>query len=242
VPGDGDDEADDDDDEAAALAHALWVRSRRRGPPPPPFPPAETADPSGLVAVGGRLSPRLIIEAYRNGIYPMAEHDGTLGWWSPPRRAVIPLTKDYHVPRRLRRRMKQFELRFDTDWKGILEGCARPEGTWISEEIEREYGNLFREKRAHTVEAWYQGKLAGGLYGVRVGAAFMAESKFHYVTDASKVAVVGLVERLVERGFELLDVQILTKHLATLGTVEISRREYLRRLGDAIVRGERPFP
>jgi leucyl/phenylalanyl-tRNA--protein transferase len=139
--------------------------------------------------------------------------------------------------------MKQFEIRFDSDWAGVIKGCARPSGTWISEEIEREYRKLFHARQAHTVEAWYEGKLAGGLYGVRVGSAFMAESKFHYVTDASKVALVALVERLVERGFTLLDVQYVTPHLGRMGAVWVSRREYLRRLGDAlIVHPEPSFP
>ncbi|MEZ0227625.1 MAG: leucyl/phenylalanyl-tRNA--protein transferase [Planctomycetota bacterium] len=221
---------------------SLPLQARRRGPPPPPLPPAETAAPDGLVAVGGRLTPALIVEAYRRGIFPMAERDGLNGWWSPDPRAIIPVSKEYHVPRRLRRTMKKFEVRFDSDWKGVLKGCARPEGTWISDEIEREYGKLFEKKQCHTVEAWQDGQLAGGLYGVRVGGAFMAESKFHYVRDASKVALVALVERLAQNGFTLLDVQYVTPHLATMGAVWVSRREYLRRLGDALIAGERPFP
>lgn len=225
----------------AALA-GLPLQARRRGPPPPPLPSAETAAEDGLVAVGGRLSPALILDAYRTGIFPMAERDGTLGWWSPNPRGIIPISRDFHVARRLRRTMKKFEVRFDSDWPGVLKGCARPEGTWISAEIERDYRRLFEQRRCHTVEAWYKGQLAGGLYGVRVGAAFMAESKFHYLRDASKVALVGLVERLVERGFGLLDVQYVTPHLARMGAVWVSRREYLRRLGDALIQGERPFP
>jgi len=216
-------------------------RLRRRFPSPPPFPPAEAATPEGLVAFGGRLTPELIIDAYRRGIFPMAERGG-LFWFSPSPRGIIPLEEPYHVPRRLRRTMKSFELRFDTDYAGVIKGCARPEGTWISAEIEREYGKLFSRRVCHTVEAWQDGKLAGGLYGVQVGAAFMAESMFHHVRDASKVALVGLVERLRERGFLLLDVQYVTSHLASMGAVWVSRRDYLRRLGDALIAGEKTFP
>ncbi len=239
------DEPEDEDALRRALRAAfaaLPLHARRRGPPPPPFPAAETASSDGLVAVGGLLTPGIIIEAYRRGIFPMAERDGSLGWWSPHPRGIIELSKGYHVPRRLERTMKKFEVRFDSDWKGVLKGCARPEGTWISEEIEREYGKLFARHECHTVEAWFDGQLAGGLYGVRVGAAFMAESKFHYVRDGSKVALVALVRRLVERDFRLLDVQYVTPHLARMGAVWVSRREYLRRLGDAIIAGERAFP
>jgi leucyl/phenylalanyl-tRNA--protein transferase len=215
---------------------------RQRGPAPPPFPSAERATADGLVALGGKLSPALILDAYRRGIFPMAERDGSLGWWSPHPRGIIPISKDYHVPRRLERTLKKFEIRFDSDWKGVLKGCARPEGTWISAEIEREYGKLFQKKHCHTVEAWQDGKLAGGLYGVRIGTAFMAESMFHNVRDASKVALVALVRRLVERGFTLLDVQYVTPHLESMGAAWVTRRDYLRRLGDAVIAGEKPFP
>lgn len=236
-----------EDDEALRRAiraayRSIPLQARRRGLPPPPFPAAETAAQDGLVAVGGRLTPPVIVDAYRRGIFPMAERDGLLGWWSPDPRGIIPISQGYHVARRLRRTMKKFEVRFDSDWKGVLKGCARPEGTWISDEIEREYGRLFQMKQCHTVEAWQDGKLAGGLYGVRVGGAFMAESKFHYVRDASKVALVALVERLAAQGFTLLDVQYVTPHLATMGAVWVSRREYLRRLGESLIAGERPFP
>ncbi len=207
----------------------------RGKPAPPPLPPAESAASDGLVAVGGRLTPELILEAYAKGIFPMADEDGTLAWWSPNPRAIIELDP-FHVPRRLRRTMKRFEVRVDSDWKGVIKGCARPEGTWISDEIEREYRRLFERGSCHTVEAWYQGKLAGGLYGVRIGAAFMAESKFHHVRDASKVALVALVERLRQRGFELLDVQYVTPHLGRMGASWISRRVYLERLARAVLK------
>jgi leucyl/phenylalanyl-tRNA--protein transferase len=222
------------------LLERVPLSKRKRGLEPPPLPPAESAAPDGLVAVGGRLTPELILDAYAKGIFPMAEGRGLLGWWSPDPRGIVELGA-YHVPTRLRRRMKQFEVRIDSDWDGVLEGCARPEGTWISEEIKREYGRLFERGQAHTVEAWYAGKLAGGLYGVRIGAAFMAESKFHYVTDASKVALVALVERLAERGFELLDVQYVTPHLSRMGARWISRRDYLARLDRAIAKGDIAF-
>lgn len=210
--------------------------AERRKPRPPPFPDPERASADGLVAVGGTLTPALILEAYAKGIFPMDE-DGARGWFSPDPRAVIPLD-GLHVSRRLARTIRQgrFEVRFDTDFAGVVRGCARPDGTWISEQIFEAYLALHREGPAHSVECWRDGKLAGGTYGVRVGAAFMAESKFHVVRDASKVVLAALVERLRERGFELLDVQYLTPHLARLGAVAIPRREYLRRLRAALAR------
>ncbi|MBI3723511.1 leucyl/phenylalanyl-tRNA--protein transferase [bacterium] len=211
------------------------LKARGRGKAPPPLPPAESAASDGLVAVGGKLTPELILEAYGKGIFPMAEHSGLLGWWSPNPRAIIELDP-YHVARSLRRRSRQFEVRVDSDWSGVLKGCARPEGTWISDEIEREYRRLFERGACHTVEAWYRGQLAGGLYGVSLGAAFMAESKFHHVRDASKVALVALVELLRERGYELLDVQYVTPHLARMGASWISRSEYLARLARAVAK------
>jgi leucyl/phenylalanyl-tRNA--protein transferase len=187
------------------------------------------------------LTPERILEAYAGGIFPMAEPEGTLGWWSPDPRGVIELTSDHHVARRLRRRMRAFEIRFDTDFDGVVQGCARPEGTWISAQIWREYRRLFDQGRCHTVEAWQGELLAGGLYGVSIGAAFMAESMFHAVTDASKVALVALVERLLATGFTLLDVQYVTPHLARMGARWISRADYLARLHEAIALENRSF-
>jgi leucyl/phenylalanyl-tRNA--protein transferase len=215
----------------------------RGKPEPPPFPPVESAGADGLVAVGRELDADLVLEAYARGIFPMAEpppDDDVIGWWSPDPRCVIPLD-GLHVSRRLARTIRQgkFEVRFDTAFEAVMRGCARPEGTWISDDVLRTYLELHRRGLAHSVECWREGRLAGGTYGVRIGAAFMAESKFHVDRDASKVAVVALVERLNGRGFELLDVQYLTAHLARLGAVALPRREYLRRLAAAAKKSPR---
>lgn len=175
--------------------------------------------------------------AYRRGIFPMYNHyTGGIDWYRPDPRAIFPLD-GFHVSRSLARTIRQrvFTVTFDNDFEGVMRGCAdRPEGTWISEDFIELYGELHRRGKAHSVEAWRDGRLAGGAYGVALGAAFMAESMFHYETDASKVALNALVERLRERGFELLDTQYLTPHLASLGAVEISHREYYDRLKRAL--------
>jgi len=183
------------------------------------------------------LTPEGILLAYSHGIFPMAdERTGEVLWFRPDPRAVIPLY-GFHVSRSLARTLKRalFEVRIDTDFEGVMRGCAdRPEGTWISERFVEVYGALHRAGVAHSVEAWRSGRLGGGLYGLALGGAFMAESMFHRDTDASKVALAALVGRLRERGFTLLDVQYLTPHLESLGAVEISRREYERRLERAL--------
>lgn len=153
-------------------------------------------------------------------------------WLQPDPRAIIPLD-GFHISRSLAKTLRQgkFVVRYNTDFPGVMRGCAdREEGTWISEEFFDVYGALHKQGKAHSAEAWIDGRLAGGTYGVAIGGAFMAESMFHYETDASKVALAGLVERLRERNFALLDVQYLTPHLASLGAIEISNEEYIRRL------------
>jgi leucyl/phenylalanyl-tRNA--protein transferase len=165
--------------------------------------------------------------------------DPTLYWVEPRLRGVLPLDA-FHLPKRLARtvRSERFELRVDTDFPGVIEGCAasRPErrATWINDPIRRLYGELFRLGHVHTVEAWRDGKLVGGLYGVKLGAAFFGESMFSVERDASKVALVHLVTRLKRGGFTLLDMQFLTGHLAQFGAVEIKREDYLRLLDDAL--------
>jgi leucyl/phenylalanyl-tRNA--protein transferase len=163
------------------------------------------------------------------------ERSGEVLWFRPDPRAIIPLD-DFHVSRSLARTLRRgtFEARVDTDFEGVMRGCAdRPEGTWISERFLEVYGALHRAGTAHSVEAWREKQLVGGTYGLALGGAFMAESMFHRERDASKVALAALVQRLVERGFTLLDVQYLTPHLESLGAVEITRREYERRLQHA---------
>jgi leucyl/phenylalanyl-tRNA--protein transferase len=183
------------------------------------------------------LTPEGVELAYRHGIFPMAdERSGEILWFRPDPRAVIPLD-GLHISRSLARTLRRdhFEVRVDTDFENVMRGCAdRPEGTWISERFVEVYGALHRAGIAHSVEAWRDGRLAGGVYGLALGGAFMAESMFHRETDASKVALAGLVARLRERGFTLLDVQYVTPHLESLGAVEITRREYERRLERAL--------
>lgn len=189
------------------------------------------------------ITPDLLLRAYAAGIFPMAEDAGdpSLFWVEPRQRGVFPLD-GLHVPRRLARTIRQdvFEVRVDGDFDAVISACAAPdvEGgrdrTWISTRIRRLYGELFDLGHCHTVEAWRDGHLVGGLYGVRIGAAFFGESMFHRERDASKVAFVHLVARLRAGGFRLLDAQFVTDHLATLGAVEVERDDYRLLLADAV--------
>jgi len=183
------------------------------------------------------LEPGLLVHAYRQGIFPMGMDDGTIGWFSPDPRGIIPLD-GLHVPDRLRRvlRSGRFTTSLNRDFEGVMRACAadREEGTWITEDILASYVALHRLGLAHSVEVWRNGALVGGLYGVHLAGAFFGESMFHTVTDASKVALVTLVEHMRARGFVLLDIQWVTPHLARFGAVEIPRTEYLIRLADAL--------
>ena len=193
-----------------------------------------------LWAVGADLEPGTLLAAYRLGLFPMPLRDA-IGWFSPARRAVVPLSP--FVPSRsLRRARRRFEIRRDTAFAAVVAGCARPgePESWIDGRITDAYVGLHELGWAHSVEAWDDGGLAGGLYGVSIGGLFAAESMFHRRTDASKAAFVGLVERLRgagDSGGRLLDVQWLTPHLETLGAVEITRPEYRRRLEVALELG-----
>ena len=185
------------------------------------------------------IDPALLVRAYREGIFPMALDDGEIGWFSPDPRGIIPLDA-FHVPSRLARvvRSGRFEIRVDTAFEQVMRACAaaRSEGTWISDEIVDSYAALHRLGLAHSVEAWRSGALVGGLYGVHLGGAFFGESMFHRETDASRVALVALVDRLTRRGFTLLDTQWTTPHLEQFGAVDIPRREYLERLAAALAK------
>jgi leucyl/phenylalanyl-tRNA---protein transferase len=188
---------------------------------------------------GFEISPSLLLRAYASGVFPMAEgaEAAETFWVDPQRRGVLPLD-GLHVSRRLRRTFLRgdFDIRVDAAFADVLDACAdRPE-TWINAEIRRLYRALNRMGHAHSVEVWVDGELAGGLYGVALGAAFFGESMFSRRTDASKLALVALVARLRAGGFRLLDTQFVTDHLARLGAVEISRQSYRRRLADAINR------
>ena len=195
-----------------------------------------------------RLTPEILLHAYAAGIFPMAEtaDDPELFWVDPTRRGIIPLDA-FHVPRRLARVLRQnrFSVRCDTAFAGVMQGCGeasetRP-STWINDEILRLYAALFARGNAHSVECWQGEELVGGLYGVSLGAAFFGESMFSRVADASKVALVGLVERLRAGGYRLLDTQFLTPHLAQFGGIEISRARYHRLLAEAL-RHRADFP
>ena len=183
------------------------------------------------------LDPSLLVRAYREGIFPMALEHGEIGWFSPDPRGILPLD-GFHVPSRLARVVRQgrFQIAIDRDFGRVMRECAadREEGTWISRDIVEAYSALHRLGLAHSVEAWLDGDLVGGLYGVHLGGAFFGESMFHRVTDASKVALVALVDRLTRHGFRLLDVQWTTPHLERFGAISVSRREYLRRLRQAL--------
>ena len=197
------------------------------------MPPGE-----GPVAVGGDLEPGTLLMAYRSGLFPMplGRRRRDVGWWSPDPRAVLPLD-GLVVSRSLRRSLQRFDVRIDTAFEEVVRRCgdpSRPHG-WINEDIVRAYVRLHELGWAHSVESWTPGgDLVGGLYGVGIGAFFAGESMFHTETDASKVALVRLVERLGDRPAALLDVQWATPHLASLGVVEVPRRDYLERLDAAV--------
>lgn len=193
------------------------------------------------------ITPSLLLRAYACGIFPMAESgdDPTLYWIEPKMRGVLPLDS-FHLPRRLARTVRSdaFEIRIDTDFDTVIAACAAPRtgrrSTWINAPIRELYGELFRLGHVHTVEAWREGRMVGGLYGVRIGAAFFGESMFSDERDASKVALVHLVAELKRGGFQLLDTQFLTEHLTQFGTIEIPRDDYVKLL-DAAVRGKAEF-
>jgi leucyl/phenylalanyl-tRNA--protein transferase len=194
------------------------------------------ADPFSI-----ELTPELILRAYQAGIFPMAEdaEADDLFWVSPQRRGILPLDA-FHVPQKLRKilRTHPYDIRVDTAWDEVIEGCATSgtdrDTTWINATIRRLYGQLFERGVCHTVEVWDGRHLVGGLYGLSIGAAFFGESMFHRVTDASKIALAHLVQRLNAGGYRLLDTQFVTEHLMRFGGVEISREEYELRLADAL--------
>lgn len=197
--------------------------------------PREPVD-GEIVGIGADLEPGTLLGAYRSGLFPMRlRARGPLAWWSPDPRGVIPLDA-MQVSRSLGRSCRRFEIRVDTAFVAVMRACAdprRPHG-WIDEEFVTAYVALHRLGWAHSVEAWRDDQLAGGLYGVAIGGLFAAESKFHRERDASKVALVGLVDLMRAGGATLLDVQWTTPHLESLGAIDVPRDEYLRRLVAAI--------
>lgn len=201
--------------------------------PEPIFPDPALAEPEGLLAFGGELSTPRLLEAYRRGIFPWFEPGGPILWWSPDPRSVL-FTADFQPHRRLLRTIRQgrFETRFDTAFAQVIRACARvprrhEDGTWITPEMQDAYIRLHRLGHAHCMESWRAGRLVGGIYGVQVGRCFCGESMFHLETDASKVALAALVTRLREEGVAILDCQIASEHLASLGARSIPRAEFL---------------
>jgi len=207
------------------------------------FPPASAAEPSGLLAVGGDLRPERLLAAYAAGIFPWYEEPPIL-WFSPDPRAVLPL-RSLHVPRRLLRTLRQgrFELRMDSAFDAVVRACAAPrsgaQGTWITPEMIAAYGKLHALGFAHSCEAWREGVLVGGVYGVSLGSAFFGESMFHRERDASKAALVTLAYQLRTWDFTLFDAQLQSPHLARFGVEEWPRKRFLAALHKAMARPTR---
>ncbi len=222
-----------------------------------PSPEEALAEPAGLLAAGGDLSPGRLLAAYRQGIFPWYSCGEPILWWSPDPRCVL-FPGQLHLSRRLRRTLDsgRFRLSVDTAFDRVIAGCAAPragqEGTWITPEMIRAYTALHRAGHAHSIEVWQGNELAGGLYGVAIGQAFFAESMFHRVRDASKVALAGLCERLLQWGYGLIDCQVESAHLRRMGARTIPRAEFLSRLerlcttpahhGAWTSRGDHPAP
>lgn len=202
-----------------------------------PFLDPAKADAEGLVAVGLDLSPERLLEAYRLGIFPFYDASTPTLWWSPDPRAIFERGGLY-VSRRLARTVRsgRFSVTLDTAFADVIAGCAhRPgQGIWLTEDMIAAYTRLHELGHAHSLEVWSEGILAGGVYGLAIGGLFAGESMFSRATDASKVALVHLHEHLWSHGFQLFDVQFLNDHTASLGATEIPRRQYLRRLREAL--------
>jgi leucyl/phenylalanyl-tRNA--protein transferase len=207
---------------------------------PPPtswhFPPVDAADEDGLVAVGADLEPGTLLAAYRSGLFPMpVGRDGPMGWWSPDPRGVLPLD-ELRVSRSLHRSTRRYEVRVDTRFEAVMRACGDPrrKGGWITEPMVAAYVRMHELGWVHSIETWSdEGELVGGLYGIAIGGFFAGESMFSRAVDASKVALVDLVDRLRGAGYRLLDVQWATPHLCTLGVIAIPRPRYVVALEEA---------
>lgn len=206
-----------------------------------PFPPVQSAlrDPNGLLAAGGELSSERLLEAYRRGIFPWFSEGDPILWWSPDPRMVL-FPEELRISRSLAKtlRNRRYEVRFDSAFDEVIAGCAAPRsreaGTWITDEMIAAYRGLHALGWAHSAETWIDGALAGGLYGVAVGQVFFGESMFSRSTDASKIALVALVAHLKSADFRLIDCQMRTRHLESLGAREIPRRRFSRLLEELI--------
>jgi len=206
-----------------------------------PFPPLQSAlrHPNGLLAAGGDLSTERLLEAYRRGIFPWFSEGDPILWWSPDPRMVL-FPEELKISRSLAKtlRNRRYEVRFDSGFDAVMAGCAEPRkgepGTWISEDMLAAYSRLHRLGYAHSVETWIDGNLAGGLYGVALGGAFFGESMFSRARDASKIALAALVAHLKEHGYGIIDCQMRTRHLESLGAREIPRRRFAKLLEELI--------
>lgn len=185
------------------------------------------------------ITPELLLQAYRSGIFPMAEHrdDPELFWVDPRRRGILPIG-GLHISRSMARRLRRDDYRIsvDADFAGVIDGCADRRETWINQEIRALFLELHGRGLAHSLEVWMDGALAGGIYGLEIGAAFCGESMFSRRRDASKIALCWMLDLLREAGFTLFDTQFLTEHLASMGGIEITRTDYRARLQDALTR------
>lgn len=202
------------------------------------FPEVETATPEGLLAYGGDLSPSRLLMAYRKGIFPWYNAGDPILWWSPDPRLVLFLD-EFKLRKSLKKRLKSFEIRYDTAFVEVMKACGEipregQKGSWIIPEVIEAYSVLHDMGYAHSIEAWQDGKLVGGLYGVVIGKMFFGESMFARVSDASKAAFATLIERLKAEGFTMIDCQIPSPHLKSLGAREISRTEFIQRLQRAV--------
>jgi leucyl/phenylalanyl-tRNA--protein transferase len=204
------------------------------------FPPPDYADPSGLIAVGGDLSSERLLEAYRVGIFPWYSDDQPILWWSPDPRFILE-PDEFKISRSLKKTLQRkiFQVTFDRVFEDVIAACSTvpregQRGTWITPEMRDAYIELHGLGYAHSVETWFAGNLVGGLYGISLGKAFFGESMFHKKTDASKVALATLVEKLKSWGFHFIDSQMTTEHMMSLGAKEMPRRIFLKRLQSAL--------
>lgn len=201
------------------------------------FPDPREADAEGFLAHGGDLEPATLIAAYRQGIFPWPFDEHELLWWSPDPRAVIPMDA-LRISRRLARTLRRgaFRVTINAAFDEVVAGCAAREQTWITPGMRRAYGRLHELGWAHSVEVWMEGALAGGLYGLAIGGLFAAESMFHHAPDASKIAMVALVQHACRVGVTLIDAQVPSAHITSMGAITLPRADYLARLAEAVDR------
>jgi len=206
------------------------------------FPEPEEAEPEGILAVGGDLTPERLILAYSKGIFPWYSAGQPILWWSPNPRLVLYLDR-IHISKSLFRVIKsnRFEVKFDTNFDNVIANCSlidrgNQDGTWITNPMRQAYGELFKQGYAHSVETYFEGELVGGLYGISIGRAFFGESMFSYKSNASKIALAALVKKLSPLNFHFIDCQVPTEHLQRMGAIEVERSQFLDELKHALVR------